>query len=158
MDLKIINSFLFHPRKNHGKLTSKDKLIPVQNNISVGIKFHLINPAFPTILFFHGNGEIASEYDDIAQLYNHLNLNFIIADFRGYGFSNGEPNTLNIQKDSHIILDYVKLYLNNNKFIKPLFLMGRSLGSVSVIELSKRYPNDFYGIIIETLYFLKLKK
>ncbi len=28
--------------------------------------------------------------------------------------------------------------------------MGRSLGSVSVLELSKRYPNDFAGLIIES--------
>ena len=28
--------------------------------------------------------------------------------------------------------------------------MGRSLGSVSVLELAKRYPHDFYGLIIES--------
>ena len=28
--------------------------------------------------------------------------------------------------------------------------MGRSLGSVSVLELSKRYPKDFRGLIIES--------
>ena len=28
--------------------------------------------------------------------------------------------------------------------------MGRSLGSVSVLELVKRYPNDFSGLIIES--------
>ena len=29
-------------------------------------------------------------------------------------------------------------------------LMGRSLGSVSVLELSQRYPEDFAGLIIES--------
>ena len=28
--------------------------------------------------------------------------------------------------------------------------MGRSLGSAPVLELSKRYPNDFVGVIIES--------
>ena len=28
--------------------------------------------------------------------------------------------------------------------------MGRSLGSVSVLELSRRYPHDFSGLIIES--------
>ena len=28
--------------------------------------------------------------------------------------------------------------------------MGRSLGSVSVLELTKRYPHDFSGLIIES--------
>ena len=28
--------------------------------------------------------------------------------------------------------------------------MGRSLGSVSVLELAERYPQDFFGLIIES--------
>ena len=150
MDLNIINSFLFHPRKSYQKMDEKDIQINVDDSVQIGARFHLISKLSPTLLFFHGNGEITTEYDDIAQVYNQKNLNFIIADFRGYGFSSGVPDVENTQSDAHIILDFVLKYLKDKNYSGPLILMGRSLGSVSVLELSKRYPHDFSGLIIES--------
>ena len=146
----FLESFIFHPRKAFQQMGKNDHLIEVENCVKVGARFHLNNPAAPTILFFHGNGEIAPEYDDIAPLYNQKGFNFIIADFRGYGFSSGNPNVKNTLLDAHIIMDSVITKLENKSYKGPLILMGRSLGSVSVIELAKRYPNDFSGLIIES--------
>ena len=146
----FLESFIFHPRKAYQQMVEIDHLIEVEKGINVGARFHLNNPVAPTILFFHGNGEIAPEYDDIAQMYKQQNINFIIADFRGYGFSNGTPTAENTQRDAHPVLDYVLRHLKKENYIGPLILMGRSLGSVSVIELAKRYPEDFSALIIES--------
>jgi len=150
MDINILNSFLFHPRKATELLGENDVLIPVNENSKVGVRFHLVNPRAPNVLFFHGNGEIAPEYDDIASIYNQRETNFMIADFRGYGFSSGTPNAENTQSDAHHILDFVLNYLSSKSYKGSLVLMGRSLGSVSVLELSQRYPKDFAGLIIES--------
>jgi len=150
MDINILNSFLFHPRKAPEPIGDKDVLIPVNENSKVGVRFHLVNPKAPNILFFHGNGEIAPEYDDIASIYNQSEINFIIADFRGYGFSSGIPNAENTQSDAHHILDFVLNYLSSKSYKGLLVLKGRSLGSVSVLELSQRYPKDCAGLIIES--------
>ena len=150
MDLNILSSFLFHPRQSYQDIGENDIQIDVEDSVQVGIRLHLINQSTPTILFFHGNGEIGSEYDDIARVYNQKNINFIIADFRGYGFSSGVPDVENTQSDAHIILDFVLKYLKEKNYSGSLILMGRSLGSVSVLELAKRYPHDFSGLIIES--------
>jgi len=150
MDLNIINSFLFHPRKSYQDMDENDILIEVKDSVQVGIRLNLISKSAPTILFFHGNGEISTDYDDIAHVYNQKNINFIIADFRGYGFSNGVPDVENTQSDAHIILDYVLKYLKDQNYLGSLTLMGRSLGSVSVLELAQRYPQDFIRLIIES--------
>ena len=150
MDLNILSSFLFHPRTSYQEMDEKDIQINVDDSVQVGSRFHLISKSVPIILFFHGNGEIATEYDDIARVYNQKNINFIIADFRGYGFSTGVPDVDNTQSDAHIILDYVLKYLKEINYSGSLILMGRSLGSVSVLELSTRYPQDFSGLIIES--------
>ena len=139
----FLESFIFHPRKAYQQMGENDHLIEVEKGINVGARFHLNNPAASTILFFHGNGEIGPEYDDIAQVYNKKNINFIIVDFRGYGFSSGVPNVGNTQSDAHVILDYVLKHLKDQNYSGSLILMGRSLGSVSVLELAKRYPHDF---------------
>ena len=150
MDINILNSFLFHPRMASQQIGANDHLIEVEEGIKVGVRFHLINTSVPNVLFFHGNGEIGPEYDDIAAVYNQRGFNFIIADFRGYGFSNGTPTAENTMRDAHIILDSVQKYIKENKYLGSLILMGRSLGSVSVLELAKRFPDDFSGLIIES--------
>ena len=150
MDINILNSFLFHPRMASQQIGANDHLIEVEEGIKVGVRFHLINTSAPNVLFFHGNGEIGPEYDDIASIYNQREINFIIADFRGYGFSSGTPTAENTQLDAHQILDFVLNYLSSKSYKGPLVLMGRSLGSVSVLELSQRYSEDFAGLIIES--------
>ena len=74
---KILNSFFF-PRKSHLEKDSKDYLINVEKDIFVGTRFFLKNKLFDNIIFFHGNGEISKEYDDIAALYHHFNINIIV--------------------------------------------------------------------------------
>ena len=150
MDINILNSFLFHPRKASQPMGDNDHLITVEDNVKVGVRYHFINTSAPNVLFFHGNGEIGPEYDDIAAVYNQRGFNFIIADFRGYGFSNGTPTAENTMEDAHIILDSVRKYIKENEYLGSLILMGRSLGSVSVLELAKWFPDDFSGLIIES--------
>ena len=70
MEFNIINSFLFHPRKSFQEMDEKDMLIEVAKDVKIGVRFHLIDKSFPTLLFFHGNGEIVTDYDDIGQIYN----------------------------------------------------------------------------------------
>ena len=109
-------SFIFHPRKATQNASNQDILFNIDKNIYVGVRFHLKNKIFPTILFFHGNGEIVTDYDDIALIFNNKKINFIIADYRGYGFSNGIPNIKNTLKDSHLILYNVKKILKYKQY------------------------------------------
>ena len=41
-------------------------------------------------------------------------------------------------------------HLKTHNYSGSLILMGRALGSVSVLELVERYPQDFLGLIIES--------
>ncbi len=125
--------FLFHPRQDYPKETASDRdhLIPVDQDIDVGAAFHLAAPSFPNILFFHGNGEIVSDYDDLGPIFNGLGFNFIVDDFRGYGRSSGTPTVSSMLMDCHTILDYVVNELEKRQFTGPLSVMGRSLGSAA---------------------------
>jgi len=69
-DRPEILMFLFHPRPEWGPprspSSSEDMLIPVEKDVVVGARFYLAGKDAPTILFFHGNGEIVGDYDDIG--------------------------------------------------------------------------------------------
>ena len=86
---------LFHPRPETGTIGSADNgldlLIPVEENIRVGARFHIRDKTCPNILFFHGNGEIVSDYDDLGPMYNRLGINFLPVDYRGTAAPTARP-------------------------------------------------------------------
>ena len=149
MNSNIINS-IFFPRKSRAESDDKDLLIQVEKEIKVGVRFFLKSKTYDNILFFHGNAEIAQEYDYLAQIYNKFEFNLIVADYRGYGISNGNPSKDNLHNDSLIIFDRVKDILFDDGFKNKLFVMGRSLGSASAWEICRMRENDVDGCIIES--------
>ena len=151
-DRPEVLNFLFHPRPDTSP-PSKDigeMAIPVEEDVSIGAKLFIIDEKLPTILFFHGNGEIASDYDDLGPIYNKLGINFIPVDYRGYGRSTGTPTVSAMMKDCHAIYNYINNFIKDNNFSGPLIIMGRSLGSASALELAANYSSEIDGLIIES--------
>ena len=130
--------------------TAVTHAIPVEDSISIDSRFHLAKPEEPHILFFHGNGEIAADYDDIGPLYTKHGLNLLAVDYRGYGNSGGTPSASSMMRDAQAIFRYVQEWLAKEKRTGPLFVMGRSLGSASALEIAFRYRDEIKGLIIES--------
>ncbi len=154
LDGPEVSQTLFYPRSSWKEPVShegvRDVLIPVGDGVSVGARFHIVNKGGPSILFFHGNGEIVEDYEDIAFLYIRMGLNFLPADYRGYGHSTGQPSVSAMLRDAHAVLDYTRKWLRLNGCTGPLIVMGRSLGSASALELAESYPDAIDGLIIES--------
>lgn len=154
LDRPDILTFLFHPRPEWGDPGSGDRgedlLIPVEMDAVVGARFHMEEESAPNILFFHGNGEIVADYDELGSAYNRIGINFLPVDYRGYGRSTGQPTITAMMRDSHLIFDFVKKWLLDKGYRGPLILMGRSLGSASVLELASHYKDQIAGLIVES--------
>jgi fermentation-respiration switch protein FrsA (DUF1100 family) len=108
------------------------------------------HPNGPNLLFFHGNGEIAADYDDLGPLFTARGLNLTVADYRGYGQSSGTPGVAAMMADGHRILSFWEDWLQREAYTGPRILMGRSLGSASVLELAAAGPERIHGLIIES--------
>ena len=154
LDRPDIINVLFHPRKeNISPLPTScmDIEIPLSSRATVlGCRFHVHDKEAATIIYFHGNGETVSDYDRIGPLYAEAGLNIFIATYRGYGWSTGEPSVSSLFSDCREIYDFLKIFFRDNEFTGPLFIMGRSLGSASAIELAHSEPEVFKGLIIES--------
>jgi hypothetical protein len=77
-------------------------------------------------------------------------MNLVVADYRGYGTSGGTPTLTNLVQDAHLIYKEVREELSRRNLRKNLWVMGRSLGSVSGLELAYRFQNEMQGLIIES--------
>jgi len=156
-DRPEVSNFLFYPRAEDYSYNDTrgftELTIPVDENASIGGMIYAAGKTNPTILFFHGNGEIAADYHDLGKAYNDLGINFLPVDYRGYGKSTGNPTASSMMKDSHAIFDFVKKYLGNNGFTGKFIVMGRSLGSASALEITSSYPDEINGLIIENSIF-----
>ncbi len=101
-----------------------------------------------SILFFHGNGELASDYIDIAAIFRQRNISFVCVDYRGYGNSSGYPGAGSMIDDAHDIFKYIRNLIPREKEV--FIVMGRSLGCVSALEIAASYENEIDGLIIES--------
>ena len=154
--------FLFHPRAETSMspfrgpdsqslvAAKNDILIPVEDDVDIGARFHMAKKSGANILFFHGNGEIVADYDELGPVYNQLGINLLAVDYRGYGRSTGKPTVTAMMQDCHAIFDFASNWLQENDFRGPIILMGRSLGSASVLELAAVRGKEFDGLIIES--------
>ena len=142
----------FYPRKNRSQAPpgASDHTVVVDGEISLSCRFFPVSATAPTILFFYGNGETASDYDNIAPLYSRARLNFFVADYRGYGQSTGWPSFTTMLADSVKVLDYVQETLQGEGHSGPLFVMGRSMGRHSAFELAASHGERLAGVIIES--------
>ena len=152
LDRPEILQFAFYPRKDtsRGPSSSVDYSIPVEDGVSICCRFYVHSHSSPSILLFHGNGEVISDYDGIAPIYNQQGINLFVADYRGYGSSGGIPTFTNMVSDSHIVFEAFLGILRNKHHTSDVFMMGRSLGSISAIELAYSYQEQVKALIIES--------
>ena len=154
LDRPEILPFLFHPRGEYYGTekppNATDVLIPVEDNVVIGGRFHVAQQASPNLLFFHGNGEIVADYDEMGPLYNRMGINFLAVDYRGYGRSTGSPTITAMMRDCHEIFEFSVKWLKDKGCAGPLIAIGRSLGSASALELASHYIDRMSGLIIES--------
>lgn len=144
---------LFHPRREVSPTPAGaiDRMLPVAGNAAVHARFFPgPEPAAPVILFFHGNGEVVSDYDDAGPAFVAQGVGFLAVEYRGYGASSGSPGVAALLADAHAVLDHVRGWLAEEGHGGPLLVMGRSLGSVPAIELASAAEESIRGLILES--------
>lgn len=153
LDHPAVNSRVFFPRPDPGFPTpsgSVDMDVRVGDGVHVAARFHPSDPVLPTVLHFHGNGEIVADYDDLAGVFHEIGASLVCADFRGYGRSTGTPSVRALVGDAHAVLDAVLSMLAERGHTGPLVVMGRSLGSAPAIEIASARGDCVAGAIVES--------
>ena len=157
MDNEAILRVLFHPTrraKTPAPENAVDIDIPVESEggetTLLAARLFTHSPAAPTIIFFHGNGEIIPDYDDIAPHYLAHGLNFAVCEYRGYGWSEGSPLVSTFLPDAEALFVFLLDWLKRHEYTGPIALMGRSLGSACAIDLAARHQDTVRALVIES--------
>jgi alpha-beta hydrolase superfamily lysophospholipase len=157
LDRPEVVSVLFYPRRDVGVPRLVPGVhtvrIPVAPRVHLGGKiFAVAEAGAPVILYFHGNGEIASDYDTIAPFYTRLGLTLFVVDYRGYGLSEGTPTATSLIDDAWTAFSQCREVLADRRVqAGDLFVMGRSLGSAAALEIVDRAKGEgVAGLILES--------
>jgi len=153
LDRPEVLSHIFYPQQDARTPLppgAMDLLFEVEPGIRIGCRFYLCQCDAPSILYFHGNGETVSDHDTIGPRYNEVGINLLVTDYRGYGWSDGQPSVTTMFKDGEILLQETRKWLEENGYNGALFLMGRSLGSACAIDLAAKFPDEIKGLLIES--------
>jgi alpha-beta hydrolase superfamily lysophospholipase len=140
------NESLFFPRDDASAPPpgAVDRFVAL-GDARVHVRCHAAAGARCTLLLFHGNGEIAADYDDTAHRFAALGAALAIAEFRGYGQSDGVPTLRQLIADARPIAEAVPG--------APLIVMGRSLGGAAAHELFAHPIDRMAGVIFESALF-----
>ncbi|MFX1357184.1 MAG: alpha/beta hydrolase [Promethearchaeota archaeon] len=154
IDNPSVSNIVFYPRKSYiPEITDpnvKVLQLKINDQITIGGFFYLKDPELPVILLFHGNGEIASDYQYFAPKFFDCEVNLAVVDFRGYGFSSGKPYYTSLISDALPAYEEFEEWIETNSFNRSIFVQGRSLGSACAAEIGSHNPVSLKGIIFES--------
>jgi hypothetical protein len=156
LDNPIILSLLFYPRTARAGTSqiagTRDGTVKLPDGDALGYRLYAPpQPARWVIVYFHGNGEIASDHDGMAPLYFAIGAAVLVVDYRGYGWSTGHPRVTTLLPDAIEVVNQLDAILKPAGLEgKPRCVMGRSLGSAPAVHLAARFPEMFKGIIVES--------
>ena len=147
---------VYFPRKvrNEPPPGAVDYNIPVndKDGISLGARWYRNDPTRPTVLVFHGNGETVPDYNFVARGFaEHARLNVFVVDYRGYGWSSGEPTLQSLLADARPVVRFFLEKLSEVANAPRPILFGRSLGSAPAAEIAaSELANHFDALILDS--------
>ena len=155
LDRPEILRAIFHPRPEYAAQPDLPGVcslsIEVEPGITVGARLYVADRTGPAMLYWHGNGEIAADYDGLAPLYTASGITLLVVDYRGYGTSDGTPTCSNLLSDAAAAFQALQgLWEQQDLSPSDLYLMGRSLGTAAAIEVASRFSDDVAGLVVES--------
>lgn len=94
----------------------------------------------PTLVFFHGNGELAEHSIGLARHFAERGYGAVIVEYRGYGLSkaSGPPTESGLYADAEAVL----AHLAQDPARSPTILVGTSLGTGVAIAMAAGSDGD----------------
>lgn len=157
LDTPRILQYIYYPRRDSTPPPRGCEAIQItvdeERGISIGCRFYQGEKDWPLLVYFHGNGEVAADYDDIASFYRARRINLWVADFRGYGSSTGQPTIASQLEDAPLVFSQAVAAMRDRGFAGRAFVMGRSMGSLSglaIVDKLAGSDEEPSGLILES--------
>lgn len=141
LDHHVITESYFFPRP--GEPSSYQDYIAADGTV-LRCHWQRSDRATKTLVHFHGNGEIVTDYlSDYADAIAELGVNILFVEYRGYGGSGGVPQLGKMLDDVRAVREQCGLVPAET------ILYGRSVGAIFAVEWANQEP-EVAGLILES--------
>jgi hypothetical protein len=140
LDHPVLSERCFHPWPNR----FEGPFYVLGKGGRLGCRFDRGYPEGLTVIHFHGNGETVGEYlGDFSGRMSALGVNLLLAEYRGYGMSEGVPAIAGMLEDIPPIVEA------SGADPARLIFFGRSIGSLYAVHGASLYPHAA-GLVLES--------
>mmetsp|Transcript_49158 Transcript_49158/g.105794 ORF Transcript_49158/g.105794 Transcript_49158/m.105794 type:complete len:417 (-) Transcript_49158:111-1361(-) len=156
----MVAQIAFHPSKvepDHLDATSgpiRDGTFEVSGGDKVSYRFYL-PPEGKDIrvvcYFFHGNAEVCTAMDDVAEMLHEHGAALLSIDYRGYSWGTGSPNLTKLCDDAEqCFLSSEALLIGAGCGAIKRVMHGRSIGATCAVHLASKFASRVHGLIIDS--------
>jgi uncharacterized protein len=141
LDHPLVSSRYFFPRR---EAIPNPYWVDAVDGSKLACSYHSVNPDATTVVYFHGNGEVVADYlPGFPDWLTQAGYNVLLAEYRGYGMSTGQPALVSMLEDVSAII--CSLGIPDSRIV----LFGRSIGSLYALHGISRHP-QLAGLILES--------
>jgi hypothetical protein len=141
LDHPLVSSRYFFPRR---EAFPNPYWVDAADGSKLACSYHAVNPAATTVVYFHGNGEIVADYlPSFPDWLTQAGYNVLMAEYRGYGMSTGQPALVSMLEDVPAIIRSLGIP------DRHIVLFGRSIGSLYAVHGVSKHP-QIAGVILES--------
>ena len=141
LDHPLVSSRYFFPRRES---FGSPYWVKAADGSRLACYYEKVNPGAVTVIYLHGNGEVVADYlPEFPEWFSEAGYNVLLAEYRGYGMSEGSPALAGMLDDVELLIESLKV--NDRKIV----LFGRSIGSLYAVHGVSRRP-QLGGLIIES--------
>ena len=154
MRKSLVETMLYHPAAGTAHAPERfgidaDEIRLVSED---GVHLHAYHLRAPgstrALLFLHGNAGNAAHRLPNADALRRLGVDVLLIDYRGYGFSEGNPSEAGLNADARAGLDYLTGSLGFDT--QRVVLFGRSLGGAVAVDVAQ--DRELGGLILESTF------
>lgn len=103
------------------------------------------------VYFFHGNAEVCTALDDVAEMYHGSGAAILSVDFRGYAWGTGSPSLTKLCSDADLC------FAASDKVLEAAgcgqakrVAHGRSIGATCAVHLASKHSGKVHGLIVDS--------
>lgn len=159
-DNPMVTNIAFHPSKTeptHLGATSgpvRDGTFDVSGGDKVSYRFYMPPDGANVkivVYFFHGNAEVCTAMDDIAEMLHCHGAALLSIDYRGYAWGTGQPSLTKLcgDADQCFLASDRLLYAAGCGAAKRV-AFGRSIGATCAVHLAARHAKKIHGLVVDS--------
>ncbi|CAK9016622.1 Alpha/beta hydrolase domain-containing protein aho-3 (Abnormal hunger orientation protein 3) [Durusdinium trenchii] len=155
----MVTNIAFHPSKIEPSYLDattgpiRDGAFTMADDKKISFRFYVPKETDVKIVvyFFHGNAEVCTAMDDIAEMLHSLGAALLSIDYRGYSWGTGQPSLKKLCSDADQCFRASETLLADAGFAKAKRVMfGRSIGATCAVHLAAKQSRKVHGLIVDS--------